>query len=243
MSFNFISTIPFSFNEEPFVYPSVGVKGELILEAHDEEIQLGFNANSVEILSYNSDLESFRRESLYNNLEWRISITKARIVFHCIKPGKVNVRYTNLLSSAIDKAVAVATTSGRVLSGHLRYEWIIKLGYMNTQTNKSDEIIIFYQDKSKMMYQVILTGIQSNLDPLNIAAILTANIANYRIHMNDDKTVNEVKQLEQMLDPNFKFPLSTHVKKHGTISFPNPYYAPLGKSKRPQILIKEGVVS
>jgi len=151
--------------------------------------------------------------------------TDARCIFRCKKWNSTN-------SAIIATANAIGRV-GKVYGGHIRYEWLMGVGYrQKTGFLSSNGIQLYYKDEDRNIF-CLEFDFKKQVDVQIIAHEILCRAALYRLAMLDEKGADETEFLQKhSVSP--MIPANQDPKLFSLIFFPNYYFAPTGADKRPK---------
>ncbi len=191
-----------------YEFPIVGSDGGLTEDEYDHGFKQIAIAKHVELsILRQTEWEAVLSEEIGTNL----LISDSRIMFCCDR----------------------WSSNGKILTGHMRYEWISSIGYMKKTGRINDESMqIYYKDTDRNNWVVELQLIRNNDVKLTVQEILKRT-ANYRLKMTDEK--NRTENTTAFLSKYAKQESVTSDETNKFIHVPLPscYDAPEGRDFRP----------
>jgi hypothetical protein len=130
-----------------------------------------------------------------------IYVTDSRIILLCEKYDKGGGHWgvgvggvaVALAANAVSKINAASRSKGKVLLGHLRYEWLALVEYRRKSGwFGNDAIQLYYQDDERTWWLVSLS-FNKGTDTTFIANNILQRACKYRLAMNDEKGEKEVE--------------------------------------------------
>lgn len=238
MAFNAIIVAEIGDQDSPFAYAITDGDGSLVPEQHDHGLHKALTASSIEVKKLLPGSNDYIRVLYGTDIKVDFYITDSRVAFLCEKYDKGGGWYGGGLSSVIlntgSKIMAAQRRKGKVLIGHIRYEWISNIGYQRKYNFLSTETIrIFYTDTDKITWFVELTWKQGP-DAEHIANDLLSKVSKYRLEMTDTKDDKEIEFFTKYSRGGRITPSDDPKRKLSIIRMVNHYYAPKGGDLRPK---------
>jgi hypothetical protein len=238
MTYSSIGVVKRGTQVNQYMYPLTDLEGRIVPEKWDNGMQ-----NSVTATSYS---EKFMAEGVselierqyHRKLRMDTYITDSRVTFSCTNYNRDGLDIW-LLFGIPQLIWRAASRRGKVLAGHIRYEWISEIYYSNKTGILSDETVrLCYEDSDSTIWAVDIT-LNKNIDSAFIANNILQRACRYRLAMQDEKSP-ELMEFLTTYSKGGEIPPSNDSKKQMSgVLFPNYYLAPTGENKRP---ILTGVV-
>ena len=230
MSYSLIYTRSYDDHANPFLYVEMDQKGEIIEEPWDN----GLNRHvSFEELNLTC---SGKTELWYKDAPCDLYVTDSRLIFRR-RSMKRNLKFNgSLVDYGVDamfKKSADKKVDGLIQIGHLRYEWLFSIGYIEKLTWSGYNRLYFrYLDQGKP-WDVLIT-FKGNMDVRFLANEILHSACRYRERMTDDKGEAVLRFLEQYKTDTI--PSAQDPKKNlSTIQFPHVFGAGGGEQYRPPL--------
>lgn len=225
--------------ESPYAFAGTDTNGYTVEDPFDHGMSHKAMARAITIYRKRSTESEFSQILRDSDINLEMTITDCRVIYRCDKYDKGSTwsgGLTALALNAVERAVANKKTAGKVMLGHIRYEWIREIAYIAKEKNgflDSDiyAIRIIYMDTEKTRYMVETT-FNKGMDTAFIANEILHSASKYRLAMKDDKEEKELEFFGRYSSENIK--KSDDVKNFSTVLFPNHYFAPRGKENRPE---------
>ena len=221
-------------NDFPYKYAGTDENGNTIEDEFDNGLNHRVMAKAIYIHQARAGESKLSTIAYYREINLEMTITDCRIIYRCDKYDKGSQwsgGLTALALNAVERAVANKKTAGKVLLGHIRYEWIKEILYREKSGFLNDSSIrIVYVDLDKNTY-VIETIFNKDTDIKFVANEILHSASKYRLTTNDEKNEKELLFLEKY--SNEKIPEDPNPKEFSNIRFPYFYNAPSGKNIRP----------
>lgn len=224
--------------ENPYAYAGSDSNGNTIEDQFDHGMSHGAVANGITVHRKRQGDNGFAEILRANEVEVTMTVTDCRVIYRCDKYDKGD-KWSGGLSAvalnAIERARANKRTAGKVLLGHIRYEWIAEILYLSKNKNgffdyDDFSVSLVYQTTDKTTY-LVTTKFQKGMDTSFIANEILHAASKYRLAMQDEKGETEIEFFTKYSEESI--PKQSDQKKDSFIRFPNHYYAPRGAQNRP----------
>lgn len=224
--------------EQPYAYATSDSNGKTVEDKFDHG--MSHSAVASEIIVYRQGQNEGRfTEVLHDTaVEVTMTVTDCRVIYRCDqydKGRKWSGGVSAVALNAIERARANKRSAGKVLLGHIRYEWITEIQYLNKYKDGFFDSDIFmvnivYQNSNKTTY-VVKTLFNKGMDTCFIANEILHAASKYRLAMQDEKGDRETEFFKKYSVDNI--PRADNPKEQSFVKFPNHYYAPNGEQNRP----------
>lgn len=244
MAFCAIDILEIGDQSKPFLYPSTDGMCNIVKEKWDNRLGNPVVADSIVVERelpgvYNpiKELELLEKLNLY--------ITDSRVIMQCEKYDKgggwvgfsVGGAITAAAINVGSKMLAKSRSKGTVLLGHLRYEWLLGIGYMQRKQTgwraivNHDSMTLCYSDDEGILWSITLV-FKAGTGTELMANDILRRACTYRLAMNDEKNP-ECIDFFKKYKSGATMPSSGDHKQHsGFITFPSIYDAPFGENQR-----------
>jgi hypothetical protein len=224
-----------------FQEPGVDDSGMIIWEPQDGNATVAAVTKGMTLTSFSSGIE--HEELKDDEIEVSIYSTDSRIAFLCKKydrgggwsgGGLIGLTVA-ATANAVSKARAKKRSAGKVMVGHIRYEWLIKVGFMHKTFWSPNSISLMYADTSNIVWRLDLK-LPKRSNPEAIANFIAQKAAQYKLGMTDEKSGVDVEIYTAYANGK-KIPLEGKKEISWTGSaFNKAYFAPTGGEEfRPRI--------
>lgn len=225
--------------EQPYAYATSDSNGNTIEDKFDHGMSHSAIANGIIVYRKGQNDARFVETLRDTEVEVTMTVTDCRIIYRCDhydKGGKWSGGLSAVALNAIERARANKRSAGKVLLGHIRYEWISEISYLSKYKNgflDSDafEVNIVYKNSNKTTY-IVKTLFNKGMDTGFIANEILHAASKYRLAMQDEKGDREVEFFNKYSEENI--PKKSDPKETSFIKFPNHYFAPRGEQNRPE---------
>ena len=236
MMYRCLHIIEIGSHEGDFTYAGVDNLGMIVQEKLDghltvSETTKGMALQSTTHLGTHTDIED-------DEIEMSMYITDCRIAFLCKEyergggwVGWGGGLVVAVVANAVSKSNAKKRTLGKTMTGHIRYEWLIDVGFERKTSFMTDNCInLNYRDTDNIDWTLAL-NFPKNVNTEELANNIVQKAARYKIAMNTPKSADELKLLH-------------YYAKGGRIAVPDPkawswsetfgaFQAPDGEGARP----------
>lgn len=234
MEYKCLYVVNIGSDEADYTYAGVDGNGLVVEEPWDHGLPL------LAVTKGNIELESKKGDSKWftelNDDDIKISVmaTDSRLVFYCKdydKGGKWIGGATALIANAVEKGIAKARSRGKVMVGHIRYEWLAMVGFIRkTGWLSAEQVTLVYKDTDELIWRLALT-FPKGTDTGQIANTIVHKAAIYRRAMTDEKSESEIEFNEAYAKG--KRLVVENPKEFSQLFFPNYYHVPSGEKYRP----------
>lgn len=237
MTFNAIIISEIGNQDQPFAYAITDDEGNLVSEKHDHGLSNVLTATAITVKKCANGVNDYVQTMHGTDIKIDVYVTDSRVAILCKKydkGGGWTGGLTALALNAGSKILAAHRRKGKVLIGHIRYEWLCDIAYQaKISWLTSDCLRIFYKDAEKNQWCLELT-FKKGTDSAFIANDILRRASKYRLEMTDEKGEKETAFFAKYSTGSGKIPLTDDPKnKLSIIAFPNSYFAPKGEDKRP----------
>ena len=232
MAFSAIVVAPIGGQADPFAYPITDEECNVIEEKLDHGLSNVVTATSI-FFSYRG-ASSSKQVIQGLNLKVDFYVTDSRVVLLCEKYDKGSSWSGGLAALALDAASSIAAAArrkGKVMLGHIRYEWISEITY-----NHKGHIGISYKDGDKNCWTLGLL-FKKATDTEFVANEILRRTCAYRLAMTDQE---EKERHEGAVEFFVKYstggritPTENPKKESSRIQIPYSFLAPGGQKFRP----------
>lgn len=205
--------------------------GRLIEEAFDHGLNHKVTATTIKIARRQKGEQEFTSVFYDSAVEVDFYVTDCRLAYTCLKYDK-GARWSGGLTAAalnaIEKAKANKRSAGKMLIGHIRYEWVKEVLYICHKKEKmfdSDDyhLLVMYTDNDSSLWYVDL-AFAKGTDTFFLANEIVHNVCRYRAAMKDEKEDKETSFFSEYLTKDV--PESNNSKEYKGIRVPTAYIAP-----------------
>ena len=214
--------------ENPYVFAGTETNGKLISDVFDHGINHQCVTQSISIQRRRKDEKSFTRILNLNGVSARFIYTDCRLVYRCDEYDLGPYWYRSPMSIVMnlkEEHKAKKRMAGKLLLGHIRYEWIKEIAYVDRS------IRVVYRDMEDTTY-FIETSFDQSVDTSQLANDILHRACRYLLALTDQKDEEEytfyTTYCEEVIPP-------IPGKELSRILFPTSYMAPYGKEYRPLI--------
>jgi len=222
--------------EYPYLYPITDDLGNMIPERWDRGLNNVVTATSIYVQRRKDGENNFVQLLSASDIKMDVYFTDSRVAFRCEKydkGGGWTGGLTALALNAGSKMMAAHRRKGKILIGHVRYEWVREIQYNRKYNWASNEELRFvYRDNEKATW-VITLHFKKETDTAFLANDTLHRASKYRLAMQDEKGEKEMEFFTLNSHQGTITPSADPKKNYSTIMFPNHYFAPKGGDKRP----------
>jgi len=230
MAYSAIIVTPIGAQADPYVYAITDEEGSIIEEMHDHGLGNVVTATSIFFNMLPNGANSAKQIIQSLSIKLEFYVTDSRVVLRCEKYDKGSSWSGGLAALALDAASSIAAAArrkGKVMLGHIRYEWIRAISYSQGQ------IIITYIDTERNNWTLSLLFKRAT-DTEFIAHEILRRTCAYRLAMTDERDEKD-EEFYKKYASGGKIPPSDNPKKSiPRIQIPVSYLAPGGKKFRPE---------
>lgn len=211
-----------------YVFAGTENDGKLIADVFDHGTSQQCVARMISIQRRRKNENAFTEILKISGVEVRVIYTDCRVVFRCDKydVGSTWSRapmafYMNHRS----QKAAKKRMAGKVLLGHIRYEWLKEIAYIDRS------IRFVYRDMEDTTY-FVETVFDQNIDTSAVSNEILHRACRFLLSFRDEKDDTEICFLNKFsVEPI----IHTPEKGFSIVAFPSSYLAPDGKAYRPLI--------
>jgi hypothetical protein len=176
-----------------FQEPGVDDNGAIIWEPSDGAVAVGAVTKGMTLTRYNAGVG--HEELRDNEIEVSIYPTDSRVAFLCKKydrgggwsgGGLIGLTVA-VTANAVSKARAKKRSKGKVMVGHIRYEWLAKIGFMHKTFLLSNCVSLMYTDTDRVIWNLDL-NLPKKINPETMANLIAQKSARYKLNMTDKKS-------------------------------------------------------
>jgi len=238
MAYNAIIIAEIGDQDQPFAYAITDGDGNLVPEQHDRGLKNVLTATGIQVKKLVPGAKEYVQVINGTDIRIDVHVTDSRVAVLCEKYDKGGGWYGGGLASVVlnagSKIMAAQRRKGKVLIGHIRYEWISNIGYQRkTNFLTSETVRLFYSDTEKISWYVELTWKQGP-DAESVANDILRRLSKYRLEMNDEKDEKEIDFFTRHINGERITPSDDPKKKLSMIRIVNHYFAPKGDNMRPK---------
>ncbi len=225
-------------HDDPYIFAGSDANGNTVEDPLDHGLSHKFIANTIGVEMKKAGESTFKEILSDINVEIEMTITDCRVIYRCDKYDKGS-RWrggaTALAMNAISKAAANKRSAGKLLLGHIRYEWISAITYIHKpKTGFLDlsitQACIYYTDKEKNTY-LVQTIFNGDVDTTFIANDILHRTSKYRLAMGGESSERDISFFEKYSNENIT--VNPNKKEKSSILLPSYYPAPFGQKYRP----------
>lgn len=225
-------------HEDPYFFAGTDENGNTVEEPHDHGLSHKFTANAISVQMKRDGENTFKEILSDLSVELEMTITDSRVIYRCDKYDKGS-RWsgglTALALNAASKAAANRRSAGKVLLGHIRYEWIYAITYIHKPKKGllnlgNMQVCVYYKDKENNTYYAD-TIFEGDSDTTHMANEILHRACRYRLAMTDEKSEKDISFFTKYSTENIT--VNPNEKEQSTIIFPSYYPAPFGQKNRP----------
>lgn len=239
--FNAIDIREIGDQSNPFAFPATDNMCNLIEEPWDGRLGTPMNVKDVVVMNQHEEGSDYVKVVDAADAKFDFYITNSRAILLCKKYDKGSVWFgigglgaaAALVGTAVSKISAAVRSKGTVLLGHIRYEWLMGVGYKRkTGWLDGDYVYLYYLDFTDTAWCFYLP-FPKGTDTANIANKILQQACKYRLEMNDEKKESDVVFYEKHAK-GAKITPADDPKMMSQCFLPSYYYAPGGEEKRPK---------
>ena len=225
--------------EQPYAYATSDSNGNTVEDKFDHGMSHGAVANGIMVYKKGQNDSQFVEVLRDTEVEITMTVTDCRVIYRCDKYDKGDRKWSGGLTAvalnAYEKSKANKRSAGKVLLGHIRYEWISEIQYLSKNKNgffdyDDFSVSLVYKNSNKTTY-IVKAKFNKGMDTAFIANEILHAASKYRLAMQDEKGDREIEFFEKYSEENI--PKQSDPKEESFIRFPNHYYAPRGEQNRP----------
>lgn len=227
--------------DEPYAYAGTDDDGNIIEDPYDNGLTHKVTASSIYVSRKRQGESDYNILMQDNEVNIDVIVTDCRVIICCMEYDKGDRKWsgglTALALNAYEKSKAKRRSGGKLILGHIRYEWLLAIGYINKPKSgifsfEDYGIRLFYQDTDKSVYDISLK-FPKGTDTAFVANEILHAATKYRYDMQDEKddkgTMFYTKYMRNNIEPN------ENIKEYSMVQFPDIYFAPRGKDYRPAL--------
>jgi len=225
--------------EMPFTYPITDPEGNIIEEVWDHGLrQLPAELKMLNFFKRTVHDKSDRVLFNVGNIKPSLFVTDSRVILFCQDYDKGDSQYSgngSLILNALEHRKGKKRAAGKAFAGHIRYEWLLHVGYKKKVSFGTDEqILLIYQDNDQTTYKLELIFTKTT-DAEALAHDILRRACNYRLTMTDTDSQNEkaVEAFKKYANGGRIDPSDDPKTKYSIVRLPYCYLAPGGKTFRP----------
>ena len=214
--------------ENPYVFAGTETNGKLISDVFDHGINHQCVTQSITIQRRRKTDQAFSSILKLENISARFIYTDCRVVYRCDEYDLGPTWSRSPMSGVMnykEERKAHKRMAGKILLGHVRYEWIKEIAYIERALR------VVYRDMEDTTY-FIEAAFDQAVDTSVLANDMLHRACRYLLALTDQKDAEEMafytRFSEEVIPP-------TPGKELSRIIFPTSYMAPFGKEYRPLI--------
>jgi hypothetical protein len=178
-----------------FTYAGVNSSGGLVEEPWDHGLQEVGMTKSIWITSQEDDYGEL--DELHDDIAASVFVTDSRVAFYSenydtggsfLKSGGDAI---GLILVGISKARAKKRSEGKVMVGHIRYEWLEQVAFHSKASWADDDsLILHYTDSDGLKWEALFS-FPKETNIRQIANLILQKAAKYKLAMSDEKSAKE----------------------------------------------------
>ena len=223
---------------DPFCVPIADDSYHIMPEVQDHSFGMLLPATAVSVEKCPKDKDRYTQAMGGSNPDISVFVTDSRVVIACEKYNKGNGGrwvggLTAIAANAITRGVEGRLRRGKILVGHVRYEWLAMLAYYRKVSWLTEEkLVLLYVDTQKTKWRVIIT-FKKQVNAADVANDILRRACYYRTRMLDEIDEKEAAFYDRFLNRGELIPQSEKPDGASSIAMPTYYHAPRGEEKRP----------
>ena len=227
---------------EGFTNPNIDGEGHFVNEVWDKG--LSHIAETMHVgLVVAAGNESETLINIEDKMALDMIVSSSRILFWSNQFDKGNRYYSGLsvtgwaiagIANAASMASAKKRSKGKVLVGHIRYEWLFDITYIKQGVLALPQIILTYTDDDGYVWYLHF-AFKKGIDSESVARFIAQKAAWYKLKMHIDMPSESERVLYEISRGNIAAEVEPAYKNAMLISFPSGTIlpAPLGEESRP----------
>lgn len=221
-----------------YEYAGVDDEGKTVMEELDGKVIGPFHANGIEI---HNDKKIGYLETSLSDIDIEVYVTSSRVIIRCDKYDKGSRHwrggFSALALNAIERGIGKARSKGKVLIGHMRYEWIAQILYQNKYSFfYVDNMVSFdYVECEENRLMRLRLNFKKDVDTEKLANDILTRICIYRKMMTDDKDEKLLKVINEYSQAENKIPQGEEKNEYPHVGIPDICIAPYGFEYRPVV--------
>ena len=236
MAHNPLVITEIGYNEQPFAYAGVDEQGFIVPEKWDRGLDNVVTATSYCVRYKSENDQSFTQMAHSTDIRLETYVTDSRVIFRCEKYDKGGGWYggpSALILNTGSKIMAAHRRKGKIMVGHVRYEWLNAVMFQHKLNwTLAESIKLLYSDNQRNTWVVELY-FKKGIDAEFLANNILHRAAKYRLEMKDEKGAKEIEFFTHNAQSGAIAPAADPKRQYSSIVFPNHYFAPMGEDKRP----------